>query len=53
MADDMELVEQNRRLWRMCIRRQTKWLPHVHDGETNARALPLADWKRGSGCRLQ
>src|SRR5450756_2665113 len=31
MADDMELIEQNRRLRRMRIRRQSKRLPHVHD----------------------
>jgi hypothetical protein len=36
MADDMELVEQNRRLRRMRIGRQTKRLPHVHDGKANA-----------------
>src|SRR5262245_7940726 len=43
MAHDMELVEQNRRLWRMYIRRQTKRLPHVHDRQANARALPFAE----------
>ena len=43
MADDMELVEQNRRLRRMRIRRQTKRLPHVHDGKANARTLLLAE----------
>src|SRR5205807_874161 len=43
MAHDMELVEQNRRLWRIGIRRQTKWLPHVHHHQANARALPLAE----------
>src|SRR5438270_13870849 len=39
MAHDMELVEQNRRLRRMRIRRQPKRLPHVHHREPNARAL--------------
>ena len=29
----MELVEQNRRLRRMLIRRQAERLPHVHDGD--------------------
>src|SRR5246127_2793435 len=43
MADDMELVEQNRRLWRMRIRRQAERLPHVHDGEANTRTLLLAE----------
>src|SRR5712692_7182522 len=43
MADDMELVEQNRRLRCMRIRRQTERLPHVHDGEANARTLSLAE----------
>src|SRR6202043_3144001 len=43
MADDMELIEQNRRLWRMGIRRQAERLPHVHDGETNTRTLLLAE----------
>src|SRR5260370_30507983 len=40
MAHDMELVEQNRRLWRIGIRRQTEWLPHVHHRQANARTLP-------------
>src|SRR5260370_28072426 len=43
MAHDMELVEQNRRLWRMGICRQTEWLPHVHHRQANARTLPLAE----------
>src|SRR6266581_4371222 len=43
MAHDMELVEQNRRLWRMGIRRQTEWLPHVHHRQANARTLPLPE----------
>src|SRR6195256_5190226 len=43
MANDMELVEQNRRLWRMRIRRQAERLPHVHDGEANTRTLLLAE----------
>src|SRR4051812_21497651 len=42
MADDMELVEQNRRLRRMRIGRQMKRLPHIHDGKANARTLRLA-----------
>src|SRR5207244_5745845 len=42
MAHDMEFVEQNRRLWRIGIRRQTEWLPHVHHRQANARAVPLA-----------
>ena len=43
MADDMELVEQNRRLRRMRIRRQSERLPHVHDRQANARTLLLAE----------
>src|SRR5665811_487208 len=43
MADDMELIEQNRRLRRMRIRRQSKRLPHVHDRQANARTLLLAE----------
>jgi hypothetical protein len=39
----MELVEQNRRLRRMRIGRQTERLPHIHDREANARALLLAE----------
>ena len=39
----MELVEQNRGLRRMRIGRQAERFPHVHDGEANARALPLAE----------
>src|SRR5262245_40035669 len=42
MAHDMELVEQNCRLRGMCMRRQSKRLPHVHDRQTNARALAFA-----------
>src|SRR5438876_10895170 len=42
MAHDMEFVEQDRHLWRIGIRRQTEWLPHVHHRQANARALPLA-----------
>jgi len=34
MADDVKLVEQNRRLRRMFIRRQSKRLRHVHDRQT-------------------
>src|SRR5450756_2670253 len=43
MADDMELIEQNRRLRRMRIRRQSKRLPHIHDRQANARTLLLAE----------
>ena len=43
MPDDMELVEQNRRLRCMRIRRQSKRLPHVHDRQTNAGTLSLAE----------
>src|SRR5271170_5881412 len=43
MPHDVELVEQNRRLRRMHIRRQTERLPHVHDGKANPRTLLLAE----------
>jgi hypothetical protein len=43
MAHDMELVEQNRGLRRMRLRRQAERLPHVHDGKANARTLALAE----------
>src|SRR4029079_17889946 len=39
MAHDVELIEQNRGLWRMRLRRRPKRLPHVHHSKTNARAL--------------
>src|ERR1700758_5296789 len=39
MAHDMELVEQNRGLRRMCRRRQPKRLPHVHHRQPNPRTL--------------
>jgi hypothetical protein len=43
MAHDMELVEQNRGLRRMRLRRHPKRLPHVHHRKTNARTLPRAE----------
>ena len=36
---DVELVEQNRRLRRMCARRVAKRLPHVHHRQANALTL--------------
>src|SRR6266702_4811743 len=42
MAHDVELVEQNRGLWRVRLRRQAERFPHVHHGKANARALPRA-----------
>jgi hypothetical protein len=43
MAHDMELVEQNRGLRRLRLRRQPERLPHVHDGKADARTLALAE----------
>src|SRR3954468_16995809 len=43
MADDMELVEQNRGSRCMRIRRQTERPPHVHDRKANARTLLRAE----------
>src|SRR6266852_740294 len=43
MPHDMELIEQNRRLRCIRLRRQTERLPHVHDGKANARTLLLAE----------
>src|SRR6267154_5981000 len=42
MAHDVELVEQNRGLRRMRLRRQAERFPHVHHGKAKARALPRA-----------
>src|SRR6266446_50068 len=42
MAHDMELIEQNRGLRRMYLRRQPERLPHIHDGKPNTRTLLLA-----------
>src|ERR1700686_2139835 len=43
MADDMELVEQNRGLRRIRLRRPAERFPHVHDGKPNARTLLLPE----------
>src|ERR1700704_275494 len=43
MAQDVELVEQNRGLRRMRLRRQAERFPHVHHGKAKARALPRAE----------
>src|SRR6516225_1830567 len=43
MPHDMELVEQNRGLRRMRLRRLAERLPHVHDGKPDARTLAFAE----------
>src|ERR1700719_738551 len=57
MADDVELVEQDRRLRRFVLRDVAERLPHVHHGELDFAALldpqpvedaPLAASERSS-----
>src|SRR5215471_8331545 len=43
MPHDMELVEQDRGLRRMRLRRLAERLPHVHDGKPDARTLARAE----------
>src|SRR3954451_25090886 len=43
MADDMELVEQNRGLRCLRVGRQTERPPHVHDRKANATTLLRAE----------
>src|ERR1017187_4500551 len=45
MAHDVELVEQNRGLWRMRMRRKPEWLPHIHDRQAKEGTLLLAEPK--------
>ena len=42
MTHDAELVKQNCRLWRCGEGSVTKWLPHIHHRQANARAVLLA-----------